>query len=47
MDKKIANYINTIHILGIITLAELIISGSMGSSVMLWILYGIYKILTY
>lgn len=38
MDK-----VKTTHILGVITLAELIITKGMFFSVIIWICYGIYK----
>lgn len=42
MDK-----INTIHVLGIISIVELLATQDMWYSVRLWTCYGIYKIICY
>lgn len=42
--NKIKN--QTVIVLGIITIAELLVSGGIGGSILLWCLYGIYKIST-
>jgi hypothetical protein len=37
--------IRTVHILGVISLVEIIYSHQLGESVYIWILYGFYKLM--
>jgi hypothetical protein len=47
MMKEILKKRLTIIVLGLITIAEVIMSGEVGGSLMLWLLYGLYKFFTW